>query len=477
MPLEVSYVAEFRRRIQDVRASRRGLSFGIKDTDVSSAIAEITRGHLIVTIAGGLAPSLDFHLTDPRYDTIKGLYNALSRARGYTANLDEDANGDHPSIDLEPFAPIDIKVTGAVLVHHVFSDGELTDIITDAIRRHNPSLNIQTLPPQEWAFVAPLAHANVCRIGAYDSSKRRGLDKDVASLLSLADSFEKQYETDTTRLARAIQSPREANSNVVDEGDVMLGSMYRQSMRTGYMSPMSQVIPPNATVLLEPDERDVEDDNARINWQRNRNVDFHSYELWMDLTPEVVRGREGGPIFQAQLTTDDPRRDGAIRPTSSVQVFRSYGANATMGRSTFSTFVEEMGQSIRSFSVGHLESESTYYFRLYAINLNYIASSSNVVKVTTKTLRARFASTIPFTNKTSGASGTIVTLTLDTTKGAFTAAHTLRIGEKVVAVTILSSYSIQFTVPAFQNLGHKDLVITSPTKLVDVRSSAFQVTA
>lgn len=478
MPVETSYVAEFRRRIKDVRASCRALNVGVADRSVTRCIAELTNGHLILTPQGGSAVPLDLNLTDSRYDTVGGLYQAISRAQGWSAQLDEDANKDHPSIDIEGFGPLDILGTGVQLVHHIFSDSELNELILRGLQRHNPQFTLVTMPPQEWAFVQPLAHAEVCRAQAYDASKRRGLDKDVDALLRLASSFETQYQEDTARLARAIQSPREANANLVDEGDVMLGQLHRLSLRTGFMSPIAKTLAPDAAVLLEPDVFDIEDDNVRVVWQRNKNVEFYSYELWMDASPDVIRSREGGLAYAgtpvAYPEPGDERRDGARRETSSQMVFRSFGANSNSARSSFSTFVEEMGQLIRSFNVGRLESETTYYFRLYVIALNFNAVSSNIVSATTKPLRARFAQP-NFTDKKRVTAADTVTLTLDSTKGAFTSQHKLRIGEKEVTPTIISPYSISFVVPTFQNKGLKELVITSPTKLIDVRAQAIEV--
>jgi hypothetical protein len=156
-------------------------------------------------------------------------------------------------------------------------------------------------------------------------------------------------------------------------------------------------------------------------------------------------------------------------------MFRSYGANSNASRSSFSTFVEEMGQLIRSFAVGRLESNSTYYFRLYVIGVNFTAVSSNVVSATTKPLRARFHLT-NYIDKTTGAPGTVVTLTFDSAKGIITADHVVKLGEKVVTLTILGNYSASFVVPTFENiLGPKSLSVQSPTKLVDVRQQAFTV--
>jgi len=480
MPIDTSYIAEFRRRIQDVRHSRRALSVGVTDDGVVRCIAELSRGRLYIQPQGGSAPALDFDLSSSRYDTVGALYQAISRATGYRANLDEDADQDHLSLDLQPFGPLDIKGTGLELVHHTFSDSELIDLITRAIQRHNPTATMDTLPPQEMTFVWPLAHAEVCKVQAYDASKRRGLDKDVQTLLSLAETFEAQYRDDRERNARAIQSPKEANGNVTDEGDVMLGSLSRVSLRTGFQSPIAKSLPPDAAVLLEPSDRDIEDDNVRVQWQRNKNVEFYSYELWMDSTPDVVREREGGLVYAGQpvayQTTEDSRRNGAQRQTSSIMVFRSFGANSNSARSTFSTFVEEMGQLIRAFAVGELESDTTYYFRLYVIGINFQSVSSQVIAAKTKPLRARFKAN-DFIDKKSGPAGTVCSVTLDPTKGAFTAQHKLRIGEKTVVPTIVDPYHLTFVVPSFQNTNRpKELVITSPTGLVDVRSQCFQVT-
>lgn len=489
---QTSLLSELRRKIQDVRPSRRALSFGLTDENVTSAVAEVTNGHLIVNVAGGTAPAIDFDLTNARYDTIGKLYQVLSRTTGYTAQRDEDANLDHPSIDVEPFGPLDVRSTGVDLNHHLFSDNELEEVLREAIQRHNPSLSTDTLPPQEWAFIFPLAQANICRIQAYDASKRKALDMEVNQLLALADSFERRYKEDTTRLARALQSPRETNSNIVDEGDVMLGKQVRRSLRTGFMSPTSQTLPPEAAVLLDPDEHDVEDDNARIVWQRNKNYDFYSYELWMDSRPDVVRTREGGLIFAgtpvAFLSQEDGTRAAARRLTTSQMVFRSFGGNSNSSRSSFSTFVEEFGQLISAFSVGNLESETEYYFRLYIITINYVATSSNVVRVYTKPLRARFLPLYRPDNQpgptgvalsaNAGPPGTVVTVQLDPTKGAFTTQHVFRIGEKVVTPSISGGgYVLSFTVPTFQIIGIKDVSIVSPTQLVSVINQAFTVTS
>jgi hypothetical protein len=346
-------------------------------------------------------------------------------------------------------------------------------------------------------FVMPLAMANVIKVQAYDASKRRGLDKDVASLLSIAEAFEKQYEKDTTRLARAIKSPKETNSNDADEGDVMLGKMVRRSLRDGFMSPLSQTIPPDFVVLLDPDEYDIEDTNVRVVWQRNKNLDFYSYELWMDTRPEVVRTREGGLIFVGNPISDQQFAPGggiyegsAKRLTTSKMVFRSFGSNSNSSSSSFATFVEEFGQLIRSFAVGRLEPETTYYFRLYVVGINYIATSGNIVKATTKQLRTAFLRQSQINNDpaipsgpalslSTGAPGTVVTVTCDPSRSPYTEACTFFFAGLQTPVTIVDDYHFTFVVPSFQNPANynigQDVSIVSPNQLVDVRNQAFRV--
>lgn len=177
MPTDTSYLAEFRRRIQDTRPSRRAFSIQVSDPDVTRCIIELTRGHLIIQPQGGSAAAIDLDLTNSRVDTIGALHEVLGRAKGYRVQLDEDASVQHPSIDLASFGPLDCLVTGVQLQHNVFSDSELQDLMTRAIQRHNPQFTTQTIPPQEWAFVLPLAHAEVCKVQAYDASKRREIGR------------------------------------------------------------------------------------------------------------------------------------------------------------------------------------------------------------------------------------------------------------------------------------------------------------
>lgn len=460
--MQVSALSEFRRRVQDVRCSQRAMGLGISvESGASSAIAEVVNGHLIVTVSGGSAPSLSFNLTSPNFDTIGKLYQSIHRAVGYVVQLDEDADEGHPSLDLESFGPVDILGTGVELKHHRFSDSELLDVLQDAITRHNPSFQLATIPPQELSFAYQLAHANVCRIMASDAVKRRGTAEDVQSLLALAASYETAYNRDTRRLTRAIVSPKEADSDTMGVGDIVVGFTARRSPRTGLTVPLAGNIPPNAALIFEPEDSDVEDTNVRVSWKRNKDLDFYSYELWMDYRPEVARAL----------------RDETARKTTSTLAFTSYGANVGTGSVRPSTLIQELGQSTRGVIIQDLEPSTNYYFRLYITDLNYEGSASGVVRIQTKAARCKFHATT-YASALSGAAGDVVHLYFDASMGAFTAAHKLMLGEKSVAATIISGTHVTFTVPTFLRTGvQKNLAVISPNGLVDVKTLVFTVTA
>ncbi len=446
-------LSELRNRIKDARYSQRAFGLGVTEDAVTSAVAEVTNGRLMVTVAGGAAPSIDLDLTHPRYDTVGKLFLALERTPGYSISKDEDISEDHTSVDLESFGPIDVKSVQIDLKHRLFSDQELEDILRRAVQRHNPSMAVSGLPGGETEFVLQLAHSLVLGVQAMDAVKRKGLDADVSTLLQLSERFESQYASDVKRLARAIQLPKESDPNTMREGDVVLGQLHRRSLRTGYISPISQNLPPDPPIFITPGVIDIEDESVRLTWERARDHDFYSIELWMDTQAEVVRG-----------TTQ--------RPSTSKRVFDSYGGGRNSGSS--STFLQEAGQTARSGFVTGLEPSTEYFFRIFTTDLNRESMASDVVQVTTKPLRVRFAEN-SYVSRTSGAAGVTVTVTFDTTKGAYTSNCTFKIGGKVVTATILSAYSITFVVPSFTQLGPKDLTVTSLTGLYDVKPSAFTV--
>jgi hypothetical protein len=317
-------LVQLRRRITDVRASYKAVDLCVSDPDVNRAVAEVVNGHLVVTVSGGTAPSIDIDLLDSRYDTVEKLHQHLSRLQGYTASLSEDANRDHLSADVESFGPVVVNGYGVVLRHHRFADDELLDILESAVRRHNATMSVNELPESEEEFVLTLARAEVARVMAYDATKRKGLDTEASALLQVASDLDARYKDDVQRNRRALQVPHEAVPNRMAQGDVVQGQMYRRSMRTGYQSPIASAQPPTVPVFLEEDVRDAEDDNVRVMWERNHDTHFYGYELWMDTIPEVQRdGRD--PLIERIPSAARPQN----RQTTSRLVYRAFGANST----------------------------------------------------------------------------------------------------------------------------------------------------
>jgi len=472
--VKTTLLDQFRRRIHDVRYSRRAFGLSVNDPGTGSpnALAEITSGRLIVTVMGiAGVPSVDIDLSNPNFDTVAKLRSHLDRTNGYRCSPDEDIYGEHPSLDLEPFGPTPIVGTGIDFKHRNFSDLELQEILTTAVRRHNPSLVVQNLPPGEEPFVMALAHAEVCRVMAYDASKRKGTEATVESLIALADSMEGSYREDVKRIMKALTPAKESDPATMREGDVISGMSFRASPRTGFRSPLSQNTPPDPAVLFNPGQLDIEDDNIRVNWQRNRTPDFYAYELWMDTRPEVQRAKEG------QVFVSTPFSDkNEARKTTSKMIFRSFGGNSNFDLAQFATFVEQLGQGIVSFVIGSLEPEFEYFFRLYVMDLNYEGVSSQVVSARTKPLRVKF-NKIDWASTTWGPAGTSVVLKFDSRYGVFTSGHKIEIGGKPVTPSAFSDYQATITIPSFFQLNDsKNVTVTSPNGLIDTKLEGFKVT-
>jgi hypothetical protein len=457
-----SLIDKLRRRIKDDRPNVKAMSLSVSDDKADRAIAEVTNGHLIVKVGGGSAPSVDMRLDDSRYATVGRLHQALARMNGYTVSLDEDAQEDHMSLDIYPVAPTDVGAgrSSIELKHHLFSDSELDEVMEQAIQRHNPRFNAATLPEAEEAFVMMLAHADICRRQAYDSAKRRGLDTTAQDLLMLADSIERSHAKDVERLSRALVSPGEPVPSTMGTGDVVVGTAFRSSLRTGRRSPFAAQPGPVAPVFVEPEPEDVEDELARIQWSRSGDNDFHSFELWMDTVPEVsgavqdqLAVRPGSPMFYHYE---------GVRQGSSQRVMQVYGASI-------------VGQGARTYTVSELEPDVEYFFRLVVKDGNGGVASSEVMSVRTKPLRTRFQPDY-FASVLWGIPGTAVTLFFNPDKGPLTENHLLRFGDYSVEFAVVDDYTATLIVPDFVNKRiPKNLVIESPSGLRDVSPQSFQV--
>lgn len=461
-----SLVDELRRAIKDQQPILQSLNVSNSDSTATAVVLECTQKHLILTATGGtVIRSFDLDLTNPLVDTIGKLAANLARMAGVVAILDNDADPDHPSADIESFGPMNILVQAIPLRHRVFSDRDLHSILESAVLRHNPSMLVQTIPPGERGMVLQLAQSMVILRRATDASKRRGTSEAVADLLALAKYFEEQYVRDSRRLQRVIQSPQEPQGHRVGQGDILLGSLFRRSLRTGTMSPSAASIPPPPVVLCEPNDLDEADVNIRVRWERPTSTDSYSLELWRDSQPEVSRSL--GSVSEDTGFSATYSESSELRRTTSVMACRLNGPWGIQAMSD-----EDISRNSRV--VSELEPETDYYFRIFLSNVNGEFSRSNVVRFRTKPLRCRFRASSPL-SATSAAATTVVTVNFDAAWGAFTTGHSMTLGEKTLTVTPVSGTQVTFVVPLFQNKGRKQLVVRSPTGLTHVLPGDFEV--
>lgn len=457
-PSTNNLIDELRRRIRDTHPSVPALTIGVSVPGFTgTAMLEITQGHLIFTGSGGGIRSFSLDLTNQLNSTVGQIHDSIQRMPGMACVMENHEDPGHLAVDLEAFGPRDVSVQATQIRHRVFSDFELIKILESALRSHNPSLTIYNVPAAEFELTLTLAQGMISREMALDASKRKNTTETVNDLLSIASAFEAKYERDNKRLARVVQSPSEGNANRTRQGDVMLGSMFRRSLRTGMMTPMAAALPVAPPILAEPADDDEEDDNVRVRWDRSPDPALGGYELWVDTQPNIVRraqeARGGrGPLIE--------NRSSQVRDSSSTFLGSMRGDSFTASSTGFSTYLIG-GNLATSVVVGNLEPDCDYYFRVFALSINGETSASDVVAHRTRARRAKFLYLSPFTPQTATA-GALVTVTLDPEWAPFTSAHSLTIGGKTVAATIVTGYQITFLVPTFVQKGYKTLVITSP---------------
>lgn len=389
-------------------------------------------------VHGGATASVDFDLANPLYDTLGKLTRVLRTIPGYVVDVDMDMDEEFASISLTDIGPIDCKYSQVSITHRLFSDVWLGDVLKRALLRHNPSMSLEILPDGEAELVLLLAHSELLKQMATDATKRKGMGMEVAELIKLAELLERNYREDRIRLARSIQSPREANSDIMREGDIVIGKMSRR-LRNGRMSAGN--VAPEQPVLGDIESSDIEDAHIYLSWPKTSDTNFLRYEVWRDTIPSLVRGR--GTAVPAEPCV------------SSQDVYRDAMANS-------------------GGAYGGLEPETTYFFRLYVVDRNGESTGSQVVSATTLPLRVRLDPLYPPT-PSGGPAGTVVTLTFHPDWGTPTADMRIGLGDKVITPTLTGPLTATFVVPSFFQKGAKDLRVISPTGLMDIFKS-FQVT-
>ncbi len=433
----LNIVQELRSRLTDSRSQVRAFGISVQDRDAASAVLDVRNGRFDVTVIGGTAPSLSLDLSLPKYDTVGKLVRAIASVNPwYAAQQDEDMDEEFPSISISDLGPLDILGQSASILHRKFSDAMLTDVLRRAVLRHNPSMSLDIVPDGEAELVITLAHSMLMKQMATGAVKYRGMGMTVSEALAVADSLEKSYRADMVRLARAIQSPREAAPNIMREGDIVVGKFSRR-MRNGRMQSAGN-IPPEQPVLIEPDALAIEDTHVYLTWQRSADASFNRYELWRDTSPYVAKDRG----TSVKVTSCPPGVWDPVRDT----LARNDG------------------------SFGGLEPETTYFFRLYVVDANGEYTGSQVVQATTLALRSKLLATTPPTPSTVQA-GDVITMTFDPAYTAPASDLRVSLGDKNLIPTITGAYEATITVPVFFQKGAKDLRVISPNGLMDVYKS------
>lgn len=470
---EATLLRLLRARLVDDRHSRLSFVLRVDDRAARSATVEIANGSLRTSVAGASrADDLGISLFDSQVATIRGLIDYLNMRPGYVAEADRQYDGDHPSSDLRIEGLFgNLLGNGVAFYHRRFSDAELFDILKSACTRHNITYSPENVPEGEHQFVLAFAHSEALRVLATNAAKRRGLSETVQDLLAISDSLERSNQADVRRQQRAVPVPEVAASKI-GAGDIILGQVSRQSLRTGMRGPIASALPPDRPVLHEPAYEDVEDTSVRLTWDRMRTPDLLCFEIWRDVREDV-------------------RRQQTRRPSTSRMVYRSQNSTA---RAMFRTVAFDMAShsNLRTEYTDGIENESgvrdrvlpldpdtTYYYRLYAINTQGEMVDSDVIGVTTKPMRAQLADTSPLDvlyGPLEG--GTEITFT----GSNFHEGMTIHLGDKLVTeLTIVSATEATGLSPAYNNSAMDgvsvDVVVTSTTGLAHVTQEAFEYRA
>jgi hypothetical protein len=454
-------VRELRSRLQDVRPSVPSLTVGCTDTTATSVLLEITGGRFILTVVGsGTIKSLDLDLTRYPYDTVGGLFDTLQRHSGLSVQRSDLTSEEHLSADLQAGGPWELAAdtSGVELRHHLYSDVDLERFIQQAVSRHNPSLRLNQIPPGEVELILMLAQAAAIRQKVNDVIRRKGTSSDVQSLTALAQSFEDSYSSDLRRLQRAVVPVPEAKPSEIGTGDIMLGVLTRRSLRTGYVAPANSAQPPAPPNFLSPEEEDEGDTTLRFRWLRDPSPNVVRYEVWIDTVAKVER------------YTDE------VQQTTAKLIYKGMAPQVFPERDRFGSYISTGEHSTLRMVGTNLEPETDYYARVYAVDVNDQVIGGEVRKYRTKPLRTMFdKNNLPVSNALIGAT---ITLKFDSTKGPVTASSQIRLGGKIVPHTVVSPTEATVVVPSFSNTTDaKDLVVCSPSGLVDVLRLYLQVSA
>jgi IPT/TIG domain len=481
-------VADLRKRLSDDRASVGAFSLQVTG-NCRSASLEIANGHLCVTVEGGEdVRSIRFPLSSPLYSTIGSLSSAISGTKGYAVANDAAINMSFPSSELRVEGFPDISNQRSYTFrHNVFSTDELRGFLEDAIAAHNSNYTLSNVPAAERHLVLYKAVAAANRALASDAVRRKSIDSEPSTLISIAQDAEAQYDRDRERQARVIPVPK-ADETRIGTGDVIVGRLTRFSLRRGYNAEARSAVPPQPPVLLEPEDVDITDVTVRLRWQPMREIYFVRFELWRDTKPDVERSLSGQAVERGLPTT----KSQYSRPTTAKRV-SGWGLNNGMsGRFdgvTFGIHAEfGMGTQVPNtvFEDGltpgdPLRPEFTYYYRLYGMNTNGEVNASDVLRVKTKKQRALFKRSgellasdaiTPQTGPLAGGTSIVIL------GNYFEPGTRVEIGGAPCTITTQTDTQLTVLSPAVNSTAFSgvelNIVLISPTKLEDIAYNTWR---
>lgn len=465
-------LAQLRTRLQDDRWSAPAFSITCLDRHATDCLLDIANNFLRTTVVNGAADAVDLvvSLVQTPTDTIGGLaeYIQSTYPKQYRVVMAEGASEGHSSADIESARGLQMLRTGVTLRTRRFSDKELTQFLEIGCRRHNPNYRPENVPSNEAQLVLTLAHVEGLRVQATDAAKRRGLDSDVNTLMSIANSLEQSYQSDVRRLAKAIL-PLRTEVDAVRDGDVVIGDLSRLSFRTGRMGPGFANVGPQPVKVYDFHDRDVEDHSLTLRWRRSSESYLYTVEVWRDTQPDVRRAvREVGTSADLVWSSrKDARRerDGWGTSDAVKELVTSYIDGMHMPPAD-QPFPDATG----------LEPDVTYYYRIYVVDRNGEWAASDVVSARTKRARAYMRrGGSPFSTN-QGPAGTVITIT---GKNFTDTAPRVFVGPKVATTVVDSDTQLTVTIPAISEFTNpvQDIVIRSNSGLSDVFPAAWTYTS
>jgi hypothetical protein len=349
---------EFRRLIGDTTYRYIQCEISCDDSSATGALLEITDSHLITTITGGTADSLDLDLTQPQFDIIELLVNEVRSHPLYSARVASDGEGTHASGDLEIIAPKVILRNFVQLRSRRWSDSELEDLLETALiklgRDTGSTYDLTTVPSRVKDLMFLLATVSMYWDQINNATKRRGLDLRVEDFRTLHQTLLDEYDR-SLKAFKATEPPpistlTEEQIDEMQSGEIIVGTQFRRNLRTQRMVPSVAVPFPASESLLATF---IGGAKVRLDWSRSRTHAFHHYEVW--------RGTDNTVSNASEIS----RPLGAL-PQTGTKIATVYESERTL-------WVDGGTSPLPP---------GTYFYRLYIYNINGEWAASDIASAT-----------------------------------------------------------------------------------------------